>query len=71
MEKLFEILQDSKGYEFASSTSMISFYGIYLYQNMVFSNSDLTHAFLPTGLERWHQSVFKIQTEEVARRNWH
>lgn len=66
------MLQDLKGYEFASSTSMISFYGTYLYQNVVFSHSDLTHGFLPTGIERWHQSsVFKIHIEEVAHRNWH
>lgn len=64
------MLQDLKGYEFASSTSVISFYGIHLYQNMVFSHSDLTHGFLPTGIERCHQSsVFKIQTEEVAYSN--
>lgn len=39
-EELFEMLQDLKSYEFASSTSMISFNGICLHQNMVFLHSD-------------------------------
>lgn len=66
------MLQDLKSYEFASSSSMVSFYGICLYQNMVFLHSDLTRGFLPSGIERWHQSsVFKIQMEDVEYKNWH
>lgn len=66
------MLQDLKSYEFASSTSMISFYGVCLYQNMEFLYSDLTRGFLPAGIERRHQSsVFKIQMEDVAYKNWH
>lgn len=53
-------------------TSMISFYGTCLYQNLVFLHSDLTRGFLPTGIEGWHQSsAFKIQMEDVTYKNWH
>lgn len=64
------MLQDLKTYKFASSSSMISFYGVCLYQNRVFLHSDLTRGFLPAGIEGWHQS-FKIQMEDVAYKNWH